>query len=158
MAHRGGVHIGRKTGVEVAVQVARSRRVAVAVTVGVGVGTSFCQGIHRQADSIRANPIISRILRVCMRVLYIASQDSPELDLLSSMVRRLWSSLRISCQTFQLRVSLSAGVVRSRWASRSSTPAAGRNAGRGGFDPHPLPPLCIGGSRRNFYPNPCCLP
>jgi hypothetical protein len=47
----------------------------------------------------------------------------------------------LSCQTILLRLSLSLGVVRSRWASRSSTPAAGRFAGRGGFDPHPLPPL-----------------
>jgi hypothetical protein len=34
-------------------------------------------------------------------------------------------------------------VVRSRRASRSSKPAAGRVAGRGGFDPHPLPPVFL---------------
>jgi membrane-associated protease RseP (regulator of RpoE activity) len=33
------------------------------------------------------------------------------------------------------------GVVRSRWASWSSTPVAGRVAGRGGFVSHPLPPI-----------------
>jgi hypothetical protein len=33
------------------------------------------------------------------------------------------------------------GVVGSRWAPRSSKPVAGRVAGRGGFDSHPLPPL-----------------
>ena len=32
------------------------------------------------------------------------------------------------------------GVVGSRWAPRSSKPVAGRVAGRGGFDSHPLPP------------------
>jgi hypothetical protein len=32
-------------------------------------------------------------------------------------------------------------VVRSRWASWSSTPVAGRVAGRGGFVSHPLPLL-----------------
>jgi hypothetical protein len=32
------------------------------------------------------------------------------------------------------------GVVRSRWASWSSKPVAGRVAGRGGFDSHPLSP------------------
>ncbi len=31
------------------------------------------------------------------------------------------------------------GVAGSRWASRSSKPVAGRVAGRGGFDSHPLP-------------------
>ena len=45
------------------------------------------------------------------------------------------------CKTSPLRLSLSPGVVRSRRASRSSTPVAGRVAGRGGFDPHPLPPV-----------------
>jgi hypothetical protein len=49
--------------------------------------------------------------------------------------------LRISCFSRSLRVCLPAGVVRSRRASRSSKPAAGRVAGRGGFDPHPLPPI-----------------
>ena len=33
------------------------------------------------------------------------------------------------------------GVVRSRWASWSSKPVAGRVAGRGGFDSHPLSPI-----------------
>ncbi len=33
------------------------------------------------------------------------------------------------------------GVVGSRWAPRSSKPVAGRAAGRGGFDSHPLPPF-----------------
>jgi hypothetical protein len=34
----------------------------------------------------------------------------------------------------------SMGVVGSRWAPRSSKPVAGRVAGCGGFDSHPLPP------------------
>jgi hypothetical protein len=46
----------------------------------------------------------------------------------------------LTCQSCFLRLSLSPGVVKSRRASRSSTPVAGRVAGRGGFDPHPLPP------------------
>ena len=33
------------------------------------------------------------------------------------------------------------GVVKSRWASWSSKPVAGRVAGRGGFDSHPLSPI-----------------
>ncbi len=33
------------------------------------------------------------------------------------------------------------GVVESRWAPRSSKSVAGRNASRGGFDSHSLPPL-----------------
>ena len=59
-----------------------------------------------------------------------------------------------SCQSRLLRVCLPPGVVRSRRASRSSTPVAGRVASRGGFDPHPLPP-CVhnlqvkNGSSRN---------
>ncbi len=36
------------------------------------------------------------------------------------------------------------GVVGSRWAPRSSKPVAGRTAGRGGFDSHPLPPFLVG--------------
>ena len=35
------------------------------------------------------------------------------------------------------------GMDRSRWASRSSKPVAGRIAGRGGFDPHPFPPIFL---------------
>ena len=45
-----------------------------------------------------------------------------------------------SCQSSCLRVSLLAGVVKSRWASRSSTSVTGRVASRGGFDSHALPP------------------
>jgi hypothetical protein len=57
--------------------------------------------------------------------------------------KRLPRTFSFSCQSSRLGVSLSPGVVRSRRASRSSKPAAGRVAGRGGFDPHPLPPfLC----------------
>ena len=37
-------------------------------------------------------------------------------------------------------LSKNMGVVGSRWAPRSSKPVAGRVAGRGGFDSHPLPP------------------
>ena len=33
------------------------------------------------------------------------------------------------------------GVVESRWAPRSSKSVAGRNASRGGFDFHSLPPF-----------------
>ena len=36
------------------------------------------------------------------------------------------------------------GVAGSRWAPRSSKPAAGRSAGRGGFDSHPPPPEAKG--------------
>ncbi len=47
-----------------------------------------------------------------------------------------------SCNPFLIAVCLtSVGVVESRWAPRSSKPVAGRVAGRGGFDSHPLPPL-----------------
>lgn len=42
---------------------------------------------------------------------------------------------------------LVAGVVESWRASRSSKPVAGRSAGRGGFDSHPLPPSSL---RRNL--------
>ena len=35
------------------------------------------------------------------------------------------------------------GVVKSRWASWSSKPVAGRVAGRGGFDSHPLSPIYL---------------
>ena len=48
-----------------------------------------------------------------------------------------------ACKGFLLRLSLHMlrmGVVRSRWASWSSKPVAGRVAGRGGFDSHPLSP------------------
>ncbi len=48
--------------------------------------------------------------------------------------------LRPTCIPSALRVSLRLGVVRSRWASWSSKPVAGRVAGRGGFDSHPLSP------------------
>ena len=41
----------------------------------------------------------------------------------------------ILCDTIYL------GVDKSRWASRSSKPVAGRFAGRGGFDSHPFPPI-----------------
>jgi len=45
------------------------------------------------------------------------------------------------CRCMSVAVCLtSLGVVGSRWAPRSSKPAAGRSAGRGGFDSHPLPP------------------
>ena len=47
---------------------------------------------------------------------------------------------KLACQASPLRLSLHVGVVRSRWASWSSTPVAGRVAGRGGFDSHPLSP------------------
>jgi hypothetical protein len=48
---------------------------------------------------------------------------------------------KLACQASPLRLSLHVGVVRSRWASWSSTPVAGRVAGRGGFDSHPLSPI-----------------
>jgi len=75
MAHNGGVHIGKNSGVGVSVSVGRirSRRVAVEVIVAVGVGVTLCQGINRQADSITATPSTKRNLRVCIRQLYIAS-------------------------------------------------------------------------------------
>lgn len=38
-----------------------------------------------------------------------------------------------------LKVILKLGMVRSWWASRSSTPVSGRVASRGGFDSHPFP-------------------
>lgn len=40
-------------------------------------------------------------------------------------------------------IILALGVVRSRWASWSSKPVAGRVAGRGGFDSHPLSPNLV---------------
>jgi hypothetical protein len=46
-----------------------------------------------------------------------------------------------ACQASPLRLSLHMGVVRSRWASLSSKLVAGRVAGRGGFDSHPLSPI-----------------
>src|SRR5665648_384130 len=73
MAHSGGVHIGKNSGVCVSVRVGLTGRVAVAVSVGVGVGGTFCQGINRQADSIAAITSNNSILRVCIRRLYIAS-------------------------------------------------------------------------------------
>jgi hypothetical protein len=42
----------------------------------------------------------------------------------------------------QPSIMLVSGVVRSRWASWSSKPVAGRVASRGGFDSHPLPQKC----------------
>ena len=41
------------------------------------------------------------------------------------------------------RGMLNPGVVESRWVPRSSKPVAGRYAGRGGFDTHPLPPFLL---------------
>ena len=46
-----------------------------------------------------------------------------------------WSGLPIP----QHSIMLVMGLVRSRWASWSSKPVAGRVASRGGFDSHPLP-------------------
>lgn len=61
------------------------------------------------------------------------------------LIRARWAVLayndKSSCNPSSLRLSLRAGVVRSRWASWSSKPVAGRVAGRGGFDSHPLPPM-----------------
>ena len=51
------------------------------------------------------------------------------------------NAIRSTCESPIPRVCLRMGVVRSRWASWSSKPVAGRVAGRGGFDSHPLPPL-----------------
>ena len=48
-----------------------------------------------------------------------------------------------ACKASLLRLSLHVGVVRSRWVSWSSKPVAGRVAGRGGFDSHPLPPTSL---------------
>jgi hypothetical protein len=44
-----------------------------------------------------------------------------------------------ACKSFMPRLCLLPGVVKSRRASWSSKPVAGRVAGRGGFDSHPLP-------------------
>ena len=48
--------------------------------------------------------------------------------------------INLTCNPLLIRLSLYAGVVRSRWVSWSSTPVAGRVASRGGFDSHPLSP------------------
>src|SRR5215216_5486369 len=63
---------------------------------------------------------------------------------------------KLSCNPFCLRLSLYMGVVRSRWASWSSKPVAGRVAGRGGFDAHPLSPIVwmecrVGATLHKFY-------
>src|SRR5258706_6516646 len=47
----------------------------------------------------------------------------------------------LTCNPFLIRLSLYAGVVRSRWVSWSSKPVVGRVASRGGFDSHPLSPI-----------------
>ena len=60
---------------------------------------------------------------------------------------QIYTNLESSaCQSPSLAVCLSnrrarnaMGVVGPRWVPRSSKPAAGRDAGRGGFDSHPLP-------------------
>ena len=54
---------------------------------------------------------------------------------------------KLSCNPSCLRLSLHVGVVRSRWASWSSKPVAGRVAGRGGFDSHPLPSKILQGPK-----------
>jgi hypothetical protein len=71
-------------------------------------------------------------------VLFLTTDEKDERDFgisLSSVV------YLFTCQSSSLRLSLHPGVVKSWRASWSSKPVAGRVAGRGGFDSHPLPPI-----------------
>jgi hypothetical protein len=85
---------------------------------------------------------------LCWRCWFLLS-SRPYCSLISSTTcARFGSSygflnptLSLPCASTLHRVSLRAGVVRSRWVSWSSKPVAGRVAGRGGFDSHPLPPM-----------------
>ena len=49
-------------------------------------------------------------------------------------------------------LSLRVGVVRSRWASRSSKSVSGRVASRGGFDSHPFPSNPIPQNQSEHHP------